>query len=69
MHSQQKVFKGVAKMNKANHDITGKYVAYVAEKRRMYLVDYKGRFHHMGKAPFVQAERYAKILGLPIKVR
>ena len=56
-------------MNKAAHDLTGKYLAYVANKRRMYLVDFKGRFHNMGKAPFAQAERYAKLLNLPIKVR
>lgn len=56
-------------MNKANYDLTGKYVAYHAEKGRMYLVDYRGRFHHMAKGDFARAQRYAKILGLPIKVR
>ena len=56
-------------VNKYTHDIIGKYLAYVVDKKRMYLVDYNGRFHHMGKAPFAQAERYARLLGLPIKVR
>ena len=56
-------------MDKATHDMVGKYLAYVASKKRMYLVDYKGRFHSMGRAPYAQAERYAKILNLPIKVR
>ena len=56
-------------MDKATHDMVGKYLAYVADKKRMYLVTRNGRFHSMGKAPFAQAERYAKILGLPIKVK